>query len=154
MSCMRRRNIDKLIIIIYVVDLSTFNKFLSSTFNDDSNLFEKDKHAHVQTFFLISSFIFLFSISLVSFSLFRFKYDDYDLNVNMIEKTKHDTRIFAKDFSHEKTKHDTKIFAKDFNHEKTKHDTKIYAKNFNHEKMKHDTKISAKDFKHSQKHEF
>ena len=44
---MRRRNIDKLIIIIYVVDLSTFNKFSSLTFNDDSNLFEKNKYVYV-----------------------------------------------------------------------------------------------------------
>ena len=29
---------------------------------------------------------------------------------------KHDTKIFAKNFSHEKIKHNTKISAKDFNH--------------------------------------
>ena len=100
MSRMRRRNIDKLIIIIYVVDLSIFNEFSSSTFNDDLNLFKKNKNAYVQTFFLISFFIFLLSISLVNSLLSRFKYDDYDLNMNMIEKIKHDTRIFAKDFNH------------------------------------------------------
>ena len=132
MSCMRRRNIDRLIIIIYIVDLSTFNELFSSIFNDDLNLFQKNKHVYVQIFSLISSFIFLVLISLVNFSLFRLKYDDYDLNMNIIEKTKHDTRIFAKNFNHKKTKHDMKIFAKDFNHEKTKHDTRIFAKNFNH----------------------
>ena len=116
MSRMRRRNIDKLIIIIYVVDLSTFNEFFSSIYNDDLNLFEKERHAHVQAFSLNSSFIFLSLISLVSFSLSCFKYDDYDSNVNIIEKTKHDTKIIAKNFSHEKMKHDTKIIAKGFSH--------------------------------------
>ena len=135
---MRRRNINKLIIIIYVVDLSTFNESSSSIYNDDLNLFEKERHAHVQTFSLNLFFIFLFSISLVNFSLSCFKYNDYDSNVNMIEKMKHDTKITAKNFSHEKTEHDTRIIAKDFNYEKTKHDTRIF----------------AKDFSHSQKYEF
>ena len=135
---MRRCNINKLIIIIYVVNLLTFNKFFSSIHNNNLNLFEKEKHAHIQTFSLNSFFIFLSSISFVSFSLSCFKYDDYDLNVNMIEKMKYDT----------------KIIAKNFNHEKMKHDMKIIAKNFNHEKTKHDIKIIAKDFNYSQEHEF
>ena len=116
MSRMRRRNIDRLIIIIYVVDLLIFNEFSSSILNDNSNLFKKDKHTHVQTSSLNSFFIFLFSISFVSFSLSCLKYNDYNSNMNMIEKTKHDTRISAKNFNHEKMKHDTRISAKGFNH--------------------------------------
>ena len=134
MSRMRRRNIDRLIIIIYAVDLLTFNEFFSSTFNDDSNLFEKNKHVHVQTSSLTSSFIFLLSISLVSSSLSRFKYDDYDSNVNMIEKTKHDTRISAKGFSHSQ-KHEFQAFDDDdrnddmMNDEVFRRDDKVFRKN-------------------------
>ena len=129
---MRRRNIDKLIIIIYVIDLSKFNEFSSSTFNDDLNLFEKDKHTYVQTFSLNLFFIFLSSILFVNFSLLYFRYDDYDSNVIMIKKTKHDIRIIAKSFNYKKIKHDMKIIAKNFNHEKTKYDTKIIAEDFNY----------------------
>ena len=93
---MRRPNIDKLIIIIYVVDLTIFNEFSSSIYNDDLNLFEKEKHAHVQIFSFNLFFIFLSSILFVSFSLLCFKYDDYDSNINMIKKTKHDMKIIAK----------------------------------------------------------